>query len=139
MTDLSSCETGLPPGTKVCISLEKASSAFCIMKPNSDTEKYQVKFNDVNIYVPVAALSQPTYNEISSLFATKNIGLHYRRIQVTSISLPRNKQEFFSDNLFNEDIPCRVIVCFIEQEKKQGNYTNPYNFKVALNLIKCNS
>ena len=25
----------------------------------------------------------------------------------------------------------RVIVCFIEQTKKQGNYTNPFNFKVG--------
>ena len=25
----------------------------------------------------------------------------------------------------------RVIVCFIEQSKKQGDYSNPYNFKVT--------
>ena len=81
------------------------------MKPKSDTEAYQVKFLEVNLYVPVAALSQPTFNEISSLYATRSIGLHYRRIQVRAISFPRNKQEFFSDNLFNEDIPCRLRRC----------------------------
>ena len=102
LMDLSSCESGLPPGTKVSITLEKSASEFCLMKKSDDTEKYQVKFLDVNLYVPVAQLSQPTFNEISTLFATKSIGLHYRRVEIRTISLPRNKQEFFSDNLFNE-------------------------------------
>ena len=92
LLDLSSCESGLPPGTKVGITLEKASSEFCLMRKEGDNENYQVKFLDVNLYVPVAQLSQPTFNEISSLFTTKNIGLHYRRVEINTISLPRNKQ-----------------------------------------------
>ena len=132
LLDLSSCESGLPPHTKVNITLEKASSEFCLMRKEGDTEKYQVKFLDVNLYVPVAQLSQPTFNEISTLFATKSIALHYRRVEITTISLPRHKQEYFSDALFNDDVPCRVIVCFIEQAKKQGDYSNPYNFKVNI-------
>ena len=107
LTDLSSCDTGLPPGTKVSFTLEKASSVFSLMRKAGDNENYQVRFLDVNLYVPVAQLAQPTFNEISSLFATKNIGLHFRRVEIRTISLPRNKQEFFSDNLFNEDVPCR--------------------------------
>ena len=107
LLDLSSCESGLPPGTKVGITLEKASSEFCLMRKEGDTEKYQVKFLDVNLYVPVAQLAQPTFNEISVLFTTKSIGLHYRRVEINTISLPRHKQEFFSDNLFNNDVPCR--------------------------------
>ena len=110
LLDLSSCESGLPPGTKVGITLEKASSEFCLMRKEGDTEKYQVKFLDVNLYVPVAQLAQPTFNEISVLFTTKSIGLHYRRVEINTISLPRHKQEFFSDNLFNNDVPCRSVL-----------------------------
>ena len=107
LLDLSSCDTGLPPHTKVSISLEKASSEFCLMRKEGDTENYQVKFLDVNLYVPVAQVSQPTFNEISNLFTTKSIALHYRRVEINTISLPRNKQEYFSDTLFNDDVPCR--------------------------------
>jgi len=35
----------------------------------------------------------------------------------------------FLDNLFSDDVPCRVIVCFIQNDRKLGNYQNPYDFR----------
>jgi len=33
------------------------------------------------------------------------------------------------DNLFSDDVPCRVIICFIQNDRKLGNYQNPYDFR----------
>jgi hypothetical protein len=48
---------------------------------------------------------------------------------VQAISLARNKAEYFSDNLFASDFPIRVVVCLIEQDRKNGSYKNPFYFR----------
>lgn len=128
-TDLISCETGLLPGTKVRIELDKAPSAFVLTKPSSDSEKYIFKINAVNLYVPVAQLSLPVFNQLNSLHAEKSVSIHYRKTEVREVPLPKDKVEYVSDNLFPDDVPCRIVVCLIKNDRKLGNYQNPYDFR----------
>ena len=125
MHDLVTCTTGLPPQTKVRIDLEKSENNFVIMKQKGDTEKYKLKFLNICLYVPVAQLSQTVFNEISSVLSRKEepneIALHHRRIEVRPITIVKNKIEFYSDSLFPEsDLPCRIVLCFIETDAKNG-------------------
>jgi hypothetical protein len=125
MHDLVTCTTGLPPQTKVRIDLEKSENNFVIMKQKGDIEKYKLKFLNICLYVPVAQLSQTVFNEISSVLSRKEepneIALHHRRIEVRPITIVKNKIEFYSDSLFPEsDLPCRIVLCFIETDAKNG-------------------
>ena len=130
LLDLASCPTGLPPGTKVKIELTKADDAFVLMCPETDTEKYKLQILDCNLYVPVAQLSASVHREISSILTHRSIGLHFRKIEILPISLPPNKQEFNSDNLFVDDFPCRIVIVFVESAAKNGSYsTNAFDFK----------
>ena len=130
LLDLASCPTGLPPGTKVKLELTKSDDAFVIMCPATDTEKYKIQFLDINLYVPVAQLSASVHREISSILTNRSIGLHFRKIEILPISLPPNKQEFNSDNLFVDDFPCRIVIVFVESAAKNGSQaTNPFDFK----------
>ena len=63
--DLSSCESGLPPGTKVRIELDKAPDSFILFKDPSDTEEYKFKILDCVLYVPIAQLSLPVFNQLN--------------------------------------------------------------------------
>jgi len=108
--DLVSCETGLPFGTKVKIELDKAPDAFVLMRESTDTENYKFKILECNLFVPVAQLALPVFNQLSSLLAEKSVELHYRKTDIREISLPNGKAEYFSDNLFSDDVPCRIIV-----------------------------
>lgn len=108
--DLISCETGLVPGTKVTIQFDKAPSSLVLMKAPTDNENYQFKILDINLYVPVAQLTLPVYNHFNTIFAEKSVSLHFRKTEITEVSLPKNKVEYFSDNLFTKDVPCRVII-----------------------------
>jgi hypothetical protein len=125
MHDLVTCTSGLPPQTKVRIDLEKSDDKFVILKQEGDTEKYKLKFLNICLYVPVAQLSQTVFNEISSIMSRKEqpneIALHHRRIEVRPITIVKNKIEFYSDSLFPEsDLPCRIVLCFIETDAKNG-------------------
>ncbi len=135
MHDLIACETGLPPNTKVRIDLDKANNAFFIMSTKGDTEEYQFKITNICLFVPVAQLSMPIYQEINSILTRKNepkaIVIHYRRIEVRPISIPKDKENFYSDSLFSDaDLPCKIVLCFVDASSKNGTYpTNPFEFK----------
>ena len=127
--DLISCTTGLPPGTKVQIELDRASDDFVLMKAATDTEDYQLELH-CNLFVPIAQLSTALFSEIGSTFAHRSISLHFRRVEVRQISLPREKEEYCSDILFTDDMPCRIVVCFIPSKNKTGEQTsNPFDFQ----------
>lgn len=87
MHDLVSCQTGLPPNTKVKIELDRSDDSFVIMCKEGDNEKYQMKILNICLYVPVAELSQNVFNEINSLLTEKkkSIAIHYRRMEIRPI------------------------------------------------------
>ena len=99
-----------------------------------DNEKYRLKLLNIALFVPVAQLSAQVYQEINTLMCRKNepktIGIHYRRIEVRPISLPRNKEEYNSDGLFTDsDLPCKIVICFVKTGSKVGDiHTNPFEF-----------
>ena len=142
MHDLIACETGLPPDTKVRIDIDKSDNAFFIMCPSDDKEEYQFQIKNISLYVPVAQLSMPVYQEINSILTRKNepksIVIHYRRIEVRPISISKDKVNFYSDSLFpNADLPCRIVLCFVNATSYNGTYSsNPFDFKRSWTVPK---
>ena len=104
MHDLVSCQSGLPPNTKVKFELDRADDAFVILSQEGDNEKYKLKILNIALFVPVAQLSSSVFSQINSIMTSKSdpkaIGIHYRRVEVRPFSLPRNKLEYNSDGLF---------------------------------------
>jgi hypothetical protein len=136
MHDLVTCETGLPPNTKVKIELDRSSDEFVIMCPKEDkNEKYKIKILNIALFVPVAQLSASVFSEINSILTRKTlpkvITIHYRRIEVRPITVPKSKVHFYSDSIFTDaDLPCRIVVCFVDGQAKNGTYdTNPFDFQ----------
>jgi hypothetical protein len=43
------------------------------------------------------------------------------------LSLPKNKEEYYSDSLFtSSEVPCKIVLAFVETKSKNGTYhTNP--------------
>ena len=128
--DLVGCPTGLIPGTKVSIELERSSDDFFLMKEATDNTTYKVKLLGLFLYVPVAQLSSTTFSEIERVLVSKSVAIHYRKIEIRTIGLTAGKEEYNSENLFSNDLPCRIIVCFVESKNKTGSQTlNPFEFK----------
>ena len=92
-----SCDSGLPPNTKVKFDLDRAEDSFVILSKTGDEEKYKLKLLNIALLVPVAQLSAPVFQEINAILTRKNepkaVGIHYRRLEVRPYSLPRNKVE----------------------------------------------
>jgi hypothetical protein len=135
MHDLVSCESGLPPRTKVRFELDRNDDEFLIFVPETDKEKYKIVIDKMLLYVPVAELSQAVSDEISSIltakFEAKAISIHYRRIEIRTIPILKDKEEILTESLFaDSDLPCRIVVAFVDTKSKNGDYhTNPFVFR----------
>ena len=133
--ELSSCETGLPPNTSVRFVLTQNSDAFVLQANENDNEQYQMKIQKIWLTCPIAQLSQSVFDELGFLMSKKEdvkpIIIQYRRIDIRPISVPKDKLDFYSENLFPEsDIPCRIIVAFVDAKARIGDYhKNPYFFR----------
>ena len=97
------------------------------MVPEDDTEKYKVKIRSIVLYIPVAQLSSSVFNEINTILARKNdpkaFSIHFRKIEIRPISIPKGKIEFYTDTLFPDaSLPCRIVVCIIATDAKIGTY-----------------
>lgn len=99
------------------------------MQTDADDEKYKLKLLACFLYVPVAQLSSTTFSEIERLLVSKSIAIHYRKIEIRTIGLTKGKEEYNSENLFSSDLPCRIIICFLESKNKTGDpKKNPFEF-----------
>jgi len=108
----------------------RAKDQFCLMREEADTENYKIKLLTCFLYVPVAQLSAATFSEIERVLTAKSVALHYRKIEIRNISLVKGKEEYNSENLFSNDLPCRIVICFIESKNKTGEFnSNPYFFR----------
>lgn len=130
--DLVNCETGLIPNTRVKFVFTKNADAFILQTTSDDTEQYVCKIANIALYVPVAQLALPIYNELNLMMAkNRHIAIHYRRIEIRPYTIPVNSVEYWSPSLFSEsDLPCRIIGMLIVSNARIGDYhSNPYYFR----------
>ena len=90
------------------------------MREASDTDDYDVKLLSCFLYVPVAQLSSTTFSEIERVLTNKSVAIHYRKIEIRTVDLTPGKEEYNSENLFSSDLPCRIVLCFVEANNKNG-------------------
>jgi hypothetical protein len=115
--------------------LDRAEDSYVILSKIGDEENYKLKILNIALFVPVAQLSAPVFQEINSILTRKNepkaVGIHYRRLEVRPYSLPRNKVEYNSDAIFcDKEIPCRLVIGFVTTNSKVGDrHLNPYEFR----------
>jgi hypothetical protein len=116
-----------------------------IFSQTTDTEKYKLKILNISLYVPVAQLSAPVFQELNAILTRKNepkaVGIHYRRLEVRPYTMARNKVEYNSDGLLcDEEVPCRLVIGFVLTESKVGNrHLNPYEFTRSWSVESSNN
>lgn len=132
--DLIACNSGLPPNTSFKFELDMAPAAFVLQCDPTDMENYKYEITRAELYIPVAHLSLSVYSELSNIMAKTSEGhvaLHYRRLTVNRITIPKGNQDHsFQSLLSNGESPCKVVICFVETEAKLGSYhKNPFEFR----------
>ena len=122
----------LPHHTPVHITLQRTEDKFYILtEPTGDDEEYRVVVSEVALIMPVATMNLKLLEHLTDRLNTTPITYHYRRQTVLTISVPRHKQDFVTDQLFPEsENPIRVFFVLVETDALLGNYKkNPFDFR----------
>ena len=122
----------LPPHTPVHIQLHRTEDKFYIMtEPTGDAENYRVLVSELALHVPIAMMNLPLCQSLESRMTNTPIVYHYRRQTVLSLSVPRHKQSWVTDQLFPEsENPLRIFFVLVETDALLGDYKkNPYEFR----------
>jgi len=101
------------------------------MKEESDTNTYKLKLLYIALYVPIAQLSQSVASEINSVLTKDNpVKIQYRNIEIRPYTIPKDSPSFYSELLFSDIVPARIVVFFVETAAKNGSQTkNPFSLK----------
>jgi len=118
-------------GTKVKIELDRAKDSFVIMKYAADTNNYKLKLLYIALYMPIAQLSQSVATEINSVLTKDNpVKIQYRNIEIRPYTIPKDSPNYYSELLFSDIVPARIVVVFVETASKNGSQTkNPFNLR----------
>ena len=105
-----------------------------ILRQANDTEDYTLKILQINLFIQIAQLSQSVYQEFTSLLTRplkdnkpNAVSIHYRRTEIRPISVTKNSQEFYSDIIYSDEMPVRIIIALVLTSAKNGKYDeNPF-------------
>jgi len=103
------------------------------MKTKTDTEEYRIDIINIALLMPIAQLTQGVFNEYNTILTrqidNKPVGISYRKIEIRPITIPRNSEVFYSELLFSDEMPLKIIICFVETNRVTGDYLlNPFLF-----------
>jgi len=129
--ELAGCGKPLPPLTPVHIQLHRAADDFYLMKNKDDTEKYRAIVTSLNLFVPVAFVQKELMDQFIARWPKEPVHYNFRRHSIMTLSVPRNKLEYYSDKLFPEsENPVRVYFFIVDSEAERGSMIkNPFEFR----------
>lgn len=91
------------------------------MCDQQDNEEYVAKLTSCIMYVPIGIMSLTMANDLYAKWSTMPIKYHYQRLVCKAMTIPANKQEFYSDALFPEsENPTRVYIVIVDSASLQG-------------------
>jgi hypothetical protein len=125
------CEKPIPPGVTVKFVLTRTTDPFYIMQQTADTNDYKVNILKIDIYVKVAGLQEPVWNEFQHRMSKEAIKYFVRKQDVKVIHLQKEFEKWTTESLFPDNqIPSKVFFALVETTAFSGHkHKNPYAFK----------
>jgi hypothetical protein len=121
----------IPPFYKISFVFTRALDEFFIHQAAKDTTKYYVQLINPTLYVKVASLQQPLWQQLSSRLDKEEIKYFFCKVKVKVEQVSPNNASWAIDNLFpDNEIPTRVFITFVKNSELNSDVNStPYNFR----------
>lgn len=117
----------IPNGVAVKVRLVPSNPGFII---NSPTVKGKLVLDEVKLQACMVTLNPIIYSQISSRLQKDTLKYPYTRAELCHHALLPGSTKLNLDNLFQGQIPSRIIVGLVSTKAMEGDYkNNPYNFQ----------
>lgn len=120
----------------VKIKLLRAKNAFCLM---GDHATYKVRIEEAVMIVRREKPSPGVQLGHAKALQTATAKYPILRTYCKSFSIPRGSLSYTQDNVFQGQLPQRLIVGLVDNDAMNGSFAkNPFNFKhYGLNFLAC--
>lgn len=114
-------------GVPLKISLWPSSSAFCLI---SEKEDYKLEVIDVALHLCCVKVSPELIQAHDKMLQQYPAKYPFQMSDVRTFNVPKGQYACTIQNLFEDQIPQRVVVAMVTSEAYNGRFQeNPYNFQ----------
>jgi hypothetical protein len=111
------------------IRLVRSKDTFCLMSAQENL-RFKVKIIDCKLYVRKVKISSPVFLAHGKALEAGTAKYPIRRVICKTFTIPRGNLDFSQENLFNGQIPTRLVLGCVDNDAFNGSYAkNPFNFK----------
>ena len=126
--DITNQDRYLPNGVDMDIKLVRSSDAFSLMSDGS--EKFKVEICDASLFVRRVKLFPDVQAAHIKAFERGPARYPIRRGEVKTYTLPVGGRSFTHENLYNGQLPKRLIVAMVDNSSFNGEQKeNPFYYK----------
>ena len=125
--DMCQQERALLNGVPVHLKLWQNADSFRLMSPTPD---FKVKITDVYLKVALVKVNPAVLLSQAGVLKDTQALYPYTKSMIKSYAMSQGQYSFTVDDLFQGDIPKRLLVGVVSSSAHHGNYKkNPYNFQ----------
>ena len=126
--DCCQIESYLPSGIEVRLKLYLQDDEYLLMT-EEETERYRVEITSCVLKMYGLLPTPQAIAKHNRLLSKQNAIIHYTRSVVKSYTIPTGVNSWSLNQIFADEIPFELVVCFVNTLALNGNYKkNPYNF-----------
>jgi len=115
-------------GVEIEVEITPNDTNFCILEPTHTNTNYKLEINNLRLYVKSLELMSGLAYDISQKLEKSPARYAIRRTSVKSHFISENRTEF-STLLFSEQVPRRVVVGLLSNDRYIGNKNlSPFKF-----------
>src|SRR6267154_1102871 len=119
----STCDVGLR------LRLVTSKNSFCLMSDVAQAA-FKIKLHDVKLLIRKVKISPSVYVAHAKALEVGNAKYPIRRVVCKTFTIPRGHLDFTQENVFNGQIPTRLVIGMVDNDSYNGLYDkNPFNFK----------
>ncbi len=127
--DIWGVDNYIPSGVNIRIKLALQDSAYVLMTSN-ETERYSYEITSCVLMMYGVIPTDQALTKHQNLLAQQNAIFHYTRSSVQTFTIPLGVSEWEANQIFSDEIPFEIVVCFVRTAAYRGHYKkNPYNFE----------
>ena len=122
---------GLPINVKLYPSTDQFSLLYKTQPSTSEASKsYSVNIEDATLIVPFAKINAGMLMAQAELMKREMALYPFTRSEIKGYNIPKGSYSWTMDNLFQDSIPKRMVLAFVESSAYSGHeQMNPFDFK----------
>ena len=120
----------LIPHMGIHLKFHRNKPEFVMFKDPTETSKFFIDLHEMTLHIKKRIISPTITLELEKKLISETSKYPLSHVIMRQFQITKNSLLYSAENIFQNNIPERMVVCFIETQALIGDYTkNPYHFQ----------